>query len=245
MDSEKDEGYISPQESVEGHVQPKVIQVNSWDTSVSVRYDRRPESGFLSDSHSLENLSNSTAALITDNFWLTFPEAKRILKVEQLDDGTFEIPTIEPRVPELKRIKLPALLSDIMDMLCGKPSSTFILEETDGTFKKNAAIVVEGLTPSVLNKICRDFLETGSTVVKLNNVDEHFHFQTVSLAETESKVWVKLIKFVKDFLKVYQTIVMLNRAEMKTLTGLRRFIYVSSRLNSEFYGLSIVVGNTN
>jgi len=204
--------------------------------NVNQRNKKRLSQSFLS-----ENIAESKT--FVDNIW-------RISSPVDDSIDTISTPSavdqIKSSPEEPSYITVEDFIHHLLHLLCGRESQSFIFMKTGPSmmrkFHKNPSTLIYGMTPSSLDNYSQPFIQCGSIFRKLWLVgyqltqdDVGFGDGSTSDRRTSgagkrhsaiSAVFVAFQRFIGDYLKLYQTVLMLKGTSMNTLTKLSAFIKV-------------------
>jgi len=128
-------------------------------------------------------------------------------------------------------IPVNQFLIQAFHLLSGVESTTFQLYSTKGgreTFRKNPTVLVDGISPTALWEYCIPLIDCGSIVKRLNQYYV-LQFDNELLKKQgfeRSAVMIAFLRFIANYMKMYQTILMLNTSVISGLTQLLKFIRV-------------------
>jgi hypothetical protein len=138
-------------------------------------------------------------------------------------------------------IPLRQFLQHAFHLLSGRESRTFVIEKGENNndqqqglkkkegFKKNPVVLLSGISPTALWRYCQPLIKCGSIVKRLNRYAT-LHYDNKLLKEEGldgSAVMVACLRYISNYLKMYQTVLMLNSSSVSGLVDLACFIKVS------------------
>ena len=103
-------------------------------------------------------------------------------------------------------------------------------------FKRNPCVIVHGISPTALNNFCRPFLECGSAYKRLSRIGSteerspHVRRNSIDCIQQFSKknaIFQSFSTFISNYLKVYETVIMVKKESVGTLTQLHALMNVS------------------
>ena len=139
-------------------------------------------------------------------------------------------------------ITLTEFIHHLLHLLCGRESQSFTFMKTSNrvkVFQKNPMSLIHGMTPTSLNNFSQPFIQCGSIFRKLWIVayelkqddvgyyDGSGHNEGGINTGSASAVFIAFQRYIGDYLKLYQTILMLKGTTISSLTKLSAFISVS------------------
>lgn len=167
-------------------------------------------------SRSYRPLSPDSSKICVDTAW-------------KLLDASIQ-PSSSPKVclpPKPVYISHQQFIQSVLHLLGGRSSPVF--RQNDDKFVKNPEILVSGLSPGALANYCGEFICCGNIVRELTQLsDRHCYTDKNGKGPPPrmSIVDVAFIKFTGNYVKIFQTVLMLNFGRIKGFTKLISFLRV-------------------
>ncbi|ODN04898.1 Gamma-tubulin complex component 6, partial [Orchesella cincta] len=170
-------------------------------------------------------VTDSTSKLpdVIENIWRSYGPATEEQDKQPSYQTVAPLHAIQSRKEEPVHISVKQFIQHIFHLVCGRESQSFSIVAGDRfTFSKNPLVLVHGLSPSVVHNLSTEYLNAGKVFKRLSHLSA-LHYDE-KLMEREglscNAVFITFLKFISDYLKLYQISLMLKASEIHTFSSL-------------------------
>lgn len=135
-------------------------------------------------------------------------------------------------------------IQHIFHLICGRESLSFSRLIGDRyMFVKNAKVLVNGMSPGLVANLSEEFLVSGKIYKRLTRLSALHYDEKLMVKEGfgRNAVITAFLKFISDYLKFYQTAMMLKSTSIATFSALTIFYKVNRVCNLYVYNPDIML----
>ncbi|CAL8109580.1 unnamed protein product [Orchesella dallaii] len=121
------------------------------------------------------------------------------------------------------QVSVKQFIQHIFHLLCGRESVSFSIIRGDKfTFKKNPLVLIYGMSPSVVHNLSAQYLNCGRIFKRLSHLSALHYDEKLMEREglSSNAVFITFLKFISDYLKLYQISLMLKATNIHTFSSL-------------------------
>jgi len=166
---------------------------------------------------------------VVDNIWRCYDgvrveEKKDEEKKKQLSSlAITPLQVIQAGKTSPVHISVKQFIQHIFHLLCGRESQSFsIISGEKFAFQKNPLVLIYGMSPTAVYNLSVHYLNCGRIFKKLSHLSALHYDEKLMEREglSSNAVFITFLKFVSDYLKLYQISLMLKVSEIHTFGGL-------------------------